>query len=65
MEGKQLLVRGAPSEPTTAVRDVAVHRDTHRVDQQRLELLAPEQRIKVQPEVTLELERKSGYRARR
>src|SRR4051812_42320801 len=33
METKQLVAGSPPSEPALAVRDEAIHRDAHRVDQ--------------------------------
>src|SRR5207302_7389836 len=56
MEAKQLLVRDSPPEPALAVGDEAVHRNTHRVDQQGFKLVAPERRTIVVMKFTIELE---------
>src|SRR5215204_6292899 len=44
METEQLLARGSPRERSLAVGDEAVHRDAHRVDQQRAQRYASSSR---------------------
>jgi hypothetical protein len=56
VETKQLLDRGRPPEPAFAVRDEAVHRDAHRVDQHGFELIAPERRTTIPMWFTMKLE---------
>jgi len=56
VEAKLLLPGDAPAERALAVGDEAVHRDAHRVDQHRFELIAPERRTMLAMKFTIELD---------
>jgi hypothetical protein len=56
VETKLLLIGIRPPERALAVRDKAVHRDAHRIDQHGFQLIAPERQTIFVTTFTIELE---------